>query len=151
MEEQHAAEDLYERRRLLNQKRAFRRQRLANRQQEQQGDNYDYSNSDLRNVINIGRDTRNVTISRRKEREEIEAYNPSSNYRIPAHASASFKKCKPASTLPQGKPRTKHHGETSLGGDRINKTLLHKCFMHPKSSHMIFECNSLRKALGVHQ
>ena len=30
-EEQHAAEDLYERRRLLNQKRAFRRQRLANR------------------------------------------------------------------------------------------------------------------------
>ena len=34
LEEQHAAEDLYERRRLLNQKRAFRRQRLANRQQE---------------------------------------------------------------------------------------------------------------------
>ena len=30
LEEQHAAEDLYERRRLLNQKRAFRRQRLAN-------------------------------------------------------------------------------------------------------------------------
>ena len=33
-EEQHPAEDLYERRRLLNQKRAFRRQRLANRQQK---------------------------------------------------------------------------------------------------------------------
>ena len=31
LEEQHAAEDLYERRCLLNQKRAFRRQRLANR------------------------------------------------------------------------------------------------------------------------
>ena len=31
-EEQHPAEDLYERRRLLNQKRAFRRQRLANNQ-----------------------------------------------------------------------------------------------------------------------
>ena len=30
LEEQHPAEDLYERRRLLNQKRAFRRQRLAN-------------------------------------------------------------------------------------------------------------------------
>ena len=30
LEEQHAAEDLYERRRLLNKKRAFRRQRLAN-------------------------------------------------------------------------------------------------------------------------
>ena len=35
LEEQHAAEDLYERRRLLNQKRAFRRQRIANLQQEQ--------------------------------------------------------------------------------------------------------------------
>ena len=43
LEEQHATEDLYERRRLLNQKRAFRCQRLTNRQQEQQGDNYDYS------------------------------------------------------------------------------------------------------------
>jgi hypothetical protein len=32
LEEQHAIEDLYEHRRLLNQKRAFRRQRLANRQ-----------------------------------------------------------------------------------------------------------------------
>ena len=32
LEEQNPAEDLYERRRLLNQKRAFRRQRLANSQ-----------------------------------------------------------------------------------------------------------------------
>jgi hypothetical protein len=51
-------------------------------------------------MINIGRDARNVIISRRKEREEIEAYSPSSNYRIPANASASFEKRKPASTLP---------------------------------------------------
>ena len=100
LEEQHLAEDLYERRRLLNQKRAFRCHRLANSQQEQQGNNYDYSNCDLRNVINVGRDARNVIISRRKECEEIEAYNPSSNYRIPANASASFKKHKPASTRP---------------------------------------------------
>jgi hypothetical protein len=100
-------------------------------------------------VINIGRYAHNIIISRRKEREEIEAYRPSSNYLIPAHASASFKKHKPASTLPQGKPRTQHHGETSLGGDKINKMILGKCFMHPKSSHMIFECNSLRKALGA--
>jgi len=47
LEEQHPAKDLYERCRLLNQKRAFRRQRLANSLQEQQGDNYDYSNCDL--------------------------------------------------------------------------------------------------------
>ena len=96
LEEQHPEEDLYERRRLLNQKRAFRHQRLANSQQEQQGDNYDYTNCDLRNVINVGRDARNVIISRKKEREEIDAYNPSSNYRIPPKAFASFKKHKPA-------------------------------------------------------
>ena len=124
-------------------------QRVANRRQEQYGDNYDYSNSDLRNVINISRDACNVIISKKKEREEIEAYNPSSNYRIPTHASASFKKHKLASTLPQGKPRSQHHGETSVGGDRINKTLLRKCFMHPKSSHTVFECNTLRKDLGA--
>ena len=74
LEDQHPAEDLYERRRLLNQKRALRIQRLANCQQEQQGNNYDYSDCDLRNVINVGRDACNVIISRRKEREEIEAY-----------------------------------------------------------------------------
>ena len=51
LDKQHPAEDLYECRRLLNQKRAFRRQHLANTLQEQQGDNYDYSNCDLRSVI----------------------------------------------------------------------------------------------------
>ena len=35
LDKQHPAEDLYERRRQLNQKRAFRRQRLANTLQEQ--------------------------------------------------------------------------------------------------------------------
>ena len=115
------ADDLYEHHCLLNQKRVFRCQRVANYRQEQQGDTYDYSNSDLHNVINIGRDARNVIISRKKESEEMEAYSPSSNYRIIAHAFASFKKRKPSSTLPQGKPRTQHFGETPLGGDRIKK------------------------------
>ena len=76
LDEQHPAEDLYERRRQLNQKRAFRRQRLANTLQEQQGDNYDYSNCDLRSVINVGRDARNIIISRRKEREKVEYIQP---------------------------------------------------------------------------
>ena len=66
----------------------------ADRRQERQGDNYDYSNSDLHNVINIGRDARNVIISRRQEHEEIQAYSPSSNYRIPEDHPGSSKKCK---------------------------------------------------------
>ena len=100
-------------------------------------------------MINVGRDARKIIISRRKERKEVEAYSPSSNYRIPPKAPASFKKYKLVNTHPQGKPCTPHHGKTSLGGARINKTLLCKCFIHPKSSHTIFECNSLRKALGA--
>jgi hypothetical protein len=102
-------------------------------------------------VINVGRDARNVIISRTKEHEEVEAYNLSSNYRISSKASASFKKHKPETinTHPQGKPRTWHQGESPQGGNRINKALLRKCFIHPKSSHTIFQCDSLRKALGA--
>jgi hypothetical protein len=88
-------------------------------------------------VINIGSDARNIIISRRKEREEVEAYSPSSNYRIPPKASASFKKHKPAtiSTRPQGKPRAPHQGESSQGGNRINKVLLRKFYPPKELSH----------------
>jgi len=72
-----------ERRKICNQKRAIRRHRTAERRKDWGGDSYDYSNSDLRNVINIGHDARNIIISKRWEREEIEAYSPISNYRIP--------------------------------------------------------------------
>ena len=91
-------------------------------------------------MINVGRDVHNIIISRRKEREEVEAYSPSSNYRIPPKAFASFKKHKPTtiSTRPQGKPRPQHQGELSQIGNMINKVLLRKCFIHPKSSHTIF-------------
>ena len=62
LDEQHPAEVLYEHRCQLNQKRVFRRQRLANTLQELQGDNYDYSNCDLRSVINVVHDARNIII-----------------------------------------------------------------------------------------
>ena len=128
LDEQHPVEDLYERHHQLNQKKAFRRQRLANTLQEQKGGNYDYSNCGLHSVINVGRDACNVIISRRKEREEVQAYSPSSNFRIPPKASAPFKKHKPTtiSTRPQGKPRTQHQGESSQSGNKINKVLLYK-------------------------
>ena len=100
-------------------------------------------------MINIGRDAHNVIISRKKKHEEIEAYSPSSNYYIPSHVSGSFKKHKHVSIDPQGKSRGQHRADTPIGGDKINKTLQHKYFMHPKSSHTVFECNSLHKALGA--
>ena len=102
-------------------------------------------------MINVGWDARNIIISRRKEWEEVEAYNPSFNNLFPPRASTPFKKHKLAtiSTRPQGKPRTQHQGESSQSWNWINKVLLRKCFIHPKSSHTIFQCDSLRKALGA--
>ena len=48
--------DLYERCRIRNQKRAFRRQHAAEYGHERHSNSFDYSNSDLRNIINLGRD-----------------------------------------------------------------------------------------------
>ena len=149
LEDKPVAEDFYKRRRVSNQKRAFRCQRVADRRQEQQGDNYDYSNSDLCNVINIGHDARNVIISRIKKREEIEACSPSSNYRIPKDRPGSSKKRKHVNADSQGGSREQHRAEAPPGGNRIDKMLQRKRWLHPKSSHTTFECNSLRKALGA--
>ena len=49
----------------------------------QLGDLFDYSNSDLHNVINIGCHAKIVVINKREDHEEVEAYSPTSNYRIP--------------------------------------------------------------------
>ena len=68
---------------IRNQKCAECPHHLAERYQDEAGESYDYSNNDLCNIINIGRDDRTVIISKRQECEEAEAYNPSSNYRIP--------------------------------------------------------------------
>ena len=48
---------------------------------QQLGDSFDYSNSDLQNVINIGRNAKTVIINK-GDHEEVKAYSPTSNYRI---------------------------------------------------------------------
>jgi hypothetical protein len=55
-------------RKACNQKRNMRLRLATERHQQQIDDAFDYSNSDLCNVINISRDARTVIISRRKER-----------------------------------------------------------------------------------
>jgi len=94
-------DDDYEedRRRICNQRHAERHQRVLERIQEDNGESHDYSNNDLRNIINIGRDARTVIISNRHEREEIESYSPSSNYRLTPGYSAPARK----------KPNTRSH------------------------------------------
>ena len=65
-------------------------------------------------MVNIGRDARNAIISRREEREEIEAYGPSSNYRIPTNGPGPFKKCKHVHADFQGKPDDQHHVDAPI-------------------------------------
>ena len=55
---------------------------LKTEHHQQLGDSFDYSNSDLHNVINIGRNAKTVIINK-GDHEEVEAYSPTSNYRIP--------------------------------------------------------------------
>ena len=57
---------------------------LKTEHHQQLGDSFDYSYSDLHNVINIGRNGKTIIINKREDHEEVEAYSPTSNYRIPA-------------------------------------------------------------------
>ena len=50
---------------------------------QQLGDSFDYSNSDLHNVINIGRNAKIVIINKGEDQEEVEAYSPISNFKLP--------------------------------------------------------------------
>jgi len=59
-----------ERHKNSNQKRAEHRQRILECYQEEAGESYDYSNNDLRNVINIGHDAHTVIISKHQEHED---------------------------------------------------------------------------------
>ena len=56
---------------------------LRTEHHQQLGDSFDYSNSDLHNVINIGRNAKTVIINKGEDHEEVEAYSLTSNYRIP--------------------------------------------------------------------
>jgi len=76
---------------IRKQKRGMRC-RLATERRQQLSDSFDNSNSDLRNIINIMRGARTVIINRRKEREEDEAYSPTSNYRLPDNCECNSRK-----------------------------------------------------------
>ena len=56
---------------------------LKTEHHQQLGDSFDYSNSDLHNIINNGRNPKTVIINKEEDHEEVEAYSPTSNYRIP--------------------------------------------------------------------
>ena len=123
-----------------SQKRNFN---LKTEHHQQLGDSFNYSNSDLHNVINIGRNAKIVIINKGEEHEEVEAYSPTSNYRLPDNYEYNSRKRSSDRSVPPPPP-TK---QSKI--DSTQQKLHSKCFLHPKAKHSSFQCIILRKALGA--
>ena len=109
---------------------------------QQLGDSFDYSNNDLHNVINIGRNAKTVIFNKREDHEEVEAYSPTSNYGIPAIYEYNSRKRRRDKAAPPSQPK-------QSTTDSTHQKIHSKCFPHPKGKHSNFQCNILRKALGA--
>ena len=109
---------------------------------QQLGDSFDYSNNDLHNVINIGCHAKTVIINKGEDHEEVKAYSPTSNYRIPdIYGYNSRKRCRDKAAPPSQPKQTTT--------DSAHQKIHSRCFLHPKGKHSNFQCNTLRKALGA--
>ena len=115
---------------------------LTTKHHQQLGNSSDYSNSDLHNVINIGRNAKKVIINKGEDPEEVEAYNPTSNYRLPDNYEYNSRKRRSDRAVP---PQP-----TKLSKiDSTHQKFHSRCFLHPKGKHSSFQCIILRKALGA--
>ena len=124
------------------------RRRASTIRHHQTGDSFDYSNTDLRDIISIGRDARTIIITRKKEYEEAEAYSPTSNYKLPDNYEWNpRKRCHVNPTSQISKKQQKRNAETAQ--EKILHKLHTQCFLHEKSKHSSFQCATLRKALGA--
>ena len=115
---------------------------LKTEHHQQLGDSFNYSNSDLHNVINIGRNTKIVVINKREDHEEVEAYSPTSNYRIPDIYGYNPRKWRRDKAAPPSQSK-----QSTI--DSTQQKIHSKCFLHPKGKHSSFQCSTLRKALGA--
>ena len=109
---------------------------------QQLGDSFDYSNSDLHNVINIGRNAKTVIINKGEDHEEVEAYSLTSNYRIPDMCGYNSRKRRHDIAAPPSQPK-----QSKI--DSTHQKIHSRCFLHPKGKHLSFQCITLRKALGA--
>ena len=68
------------------------------------GDSFDYSNNDLHNVINIGRNVKTVIINKGEDQEEVKAYNLTSNFKLPDNYEYNSRKRHSDRTVPPPQP-----------------------------------------------
>ena len=115
---------------------------LKTEHQQQLGNSFVHSNNDLHNIINIGHNARTVIINKREDHEEVEAYSPTSNYRIPDIYGYNSRKWHRDKVAPPSQPK-------QSTTDSTHQKIHSKCFLHPKGKHSTFQCSTLRKALGA--
>jgi hypothetical protein len=113
---------------------------LKTEHQQQLGNPFDHSNNDLHNVINTSHNARTVIINKREDHEEVEAYSPTSNYRIPDIYRYNSRKWRRDKATPPSQPK-------QSTTDSTHQKIHSKCFLHPKEKHSTFQCITLRKAL----
>ena len=143
------------RRRIRNQKRTKRRQRQLDRLHEDVGESHDYSNNDLHNIINIGRDAHTVIISKHQECKEAEAYCPSSNSHIiddhskPARKRPNIRAHDSEVGVSRPTPPLQQGRRAALIQERFERSHHNHCPWHPSGKHSTYECRNLRHALGA--
>ena len=101
---------------------------LKTEHHQQPGDSFDYSYSDLHNVINIGRNAKTVIINKREDHEEVEAYSLTSNYRIHGIYGYNPRKRRRNKAAPPSQPK-------KSTTDSTHQKIHSKCFLHPKGKH----------------
>ena len=117
---------------------------LKTEHHQQLGNSFDYSNSDLHNVINIGRNAKTVIINKGEDHEEVEAYSPTSNYWISDIYGYNSRKQRRDKAAPPSQPK-----QSTI--DTTHQKIHSRCFLHPKGKHSSFHCIILREALGAPQ
>jgi hypothetical protein len=128
---------------LINAKRAKCMHHTVETNQQESGNLYDSTTGDLSAIINVGRDTRNVIIAKQQEREEVEAHSPT-HYQIPLDYLETTRTRKQ-----EAGEQSIHRKKTLSSKEKFEEALHKRCPWHPKSKHSVFECQTLRRALGA--
>jgi hypothetical protein len=119
-------------------------------EQHQPSNLYNFSTTNLRNVINVGRDAHNVIIARQQECIEVEAYSPT-NYHIPQeYLSSTWKHKLNSPDALDARMEQSDRGKTTLSLQECFEKALHSYFpWHPSATHSAFKCYQLQRALGA--
>ena len=99
---------------------------LKTEHHQQLGDSFDYSNCDLHNVINIGRNAKIVIINNGEDHEEVKAYSLTSNFKLPDNYGYNSWKRRSNKAVPPPQP-TK---QSKI--DSTHKKIHSRCFLHPR-------------------